>query len=154
MKLSLRGALGGLWAVIVALCLSLGLLMHELFEQGVGAQLSQANQRLERASEGAARRFERYRATFKPGEFSPEDASTRTDLTLLMDAALGVYPGVEEESGRGRTGRWPTRFPPMREEAKRGICRQRSCLRSGSSFMRARSNERRWRGVSTGNARP
>ena len=111
MKLSLRGALGGLWAVILALCLSLALLMHELFEQGVGAQLSQANQRLERASEGAARRFERYRATFKPGEFSLENASTRTDLTLLMDAALGVYPGVEGGIWQGENGSLAYAFP-------------------------------------------
>jgi signal transduction histidine kinase len=111
MKLSLRGALGGLWAVIAALCLSLALLMHELFEQGVGAQLSQANQRLERASEGAVRRFERYRATYKPQEFSPNDASTRNDLTLLVGAALAIYPGVEGGIWQGENESLAYAFP-------------------------------------------
>jgi signal transduction histidine kinase len=111
MKFSLRSALGGLWALIVVLCLALALLMHELFEQGVGAQLSQADQRLDRASQEAARRFERYRATYESRAFAPDEPSTRSDLTLLMGAVLAAYPGVEGGVWRGADDSLAYAFP-------------------------------------------
>jgi len=111
MKFSLRSILGGLWALIVVLCLALALLMHELFEQGVGAQLSQANQRLERASQEAARRFGRYRATFESRTFAPDESSTRSDITLLMGAVLAAYPGVEGGVWRGSDDSLAYAFP-------------------------------------------
>jgi signal transduction histidine kinase len=111
MKFSLRSVLGGLWALIVVLCLALALLMHELFEEGVGAQLSQADSRLERASQEAARRFEHYRATFESRDFAPDEPSIRSDLTLLMGAVLAAYPGVEGGVWRGSNDSLVYAFP-------------------------------------------
>jgi hypothetical protein len=111
MKFSLRSVLGILWALIVVLCLSLALLMHELFEQGVGAQVAQADQRLERVSQETARRFERYRATFESRAFAPDEPSARSDLTLLMGAVLAAYPGVEGGVWRGENDSLAYAFP-------------------------------------------
>lgn len=111
MRFSLRSVLGGLWVLILVLCLALGLLMHELFEQGVGAQLSQADEWLERASQETARRFERYRTTFESRTFAPDEPSTRGDLTLLMGAVLAAYPGVEGGVWRGSDDSLAYAFP-------------------------------------------
>ena len=59
-EVSLRAALAGLWLLILVLCRALAVLMRGLFEQGVGAQLAQGTQKIDRAGQEAARRFERY----------------------------------------------------------------------------------------------
>ncbi|MBA3830686.1 MAG: HAMP domain-containing histidine kinase [Chthoniobacterales bacterium] len=95
MKFSLRAALAGLWLLILVLCLALAVLMRGLFEQGVGAQLSQGTQKIDRAGQEAARRFERYRATFKGRPPPLNDPQVRTDLQTMLSVALADYPGVE-----------------------------------------------------------
>ncbi len=95
MTFSLRLALTGLWALILALCGALAFLVVGLFEGGVGAQLRLGEQRLDQASADMARRFERYRLTFEGQPLPVGDPQVRTDLAALLDVALAPYPGVE-----------------------------------------------------------
>ncbi len=95
MKFSLRLALAGLWALILVLCLALGILMHELFQQGVGAQLARGADRRETAAAEVARRYDRYRATFEKEPLPVGDPQVREDLQALLGVALAGYPKVE-----------------------------------------------------------
>lgn len=101
MKFSLRAALAGLWALILALCGALAFLMLGIFEQGVGAQLRQGNERLDQAAAETARRFERYRLTFDGRPVLLDDPQVRADLEAMLDVALTPHPGVEGGFWRG-----------------------------------------------------
>ena len=111
MKFSLRTALAGLWALILALCGALAFLMLGLFEGGVGAQLRQGNERLDQAGAEAARRFERYQRTFEGRPLPLEDPQTRTDLESMLDVALAPHPGVEGGFWRGADDSLAYAFP-------------------------------------------
>ncbi len=111
MKFSLRTALAGLWALILALCGALAFLMLGLFEGGVGAQLRQGNERLDQAAAESARRFERYRGTFEGRPLPLAEPQTRVDLESILDVALAPHPGVEGGFWRGENDSLAYSFP-------------------------------------------
>ena len=111
MKFSLRAALSGLWALILALCGALAFLMFSLFEGGVGAQLRQGHERLDHAAAETARRYERYRTTFEGRPVPLDDAQTRADLAAMLDVALSPHPGVEGGFWRGENDSLAYGFP-------------------------------------------
>ena len=111
MKFSLRAALTGLWAVVLALCLALAFLMYSLFEQGAGAQLRQGHERLDRAAGDAARRYERYRETLDGRPFPIDDPQTRSDLEAMLSVAFSPHAGVEGGFWRGPHNSLAYAFP-------------------------------------------
>ena len=111
MKFSLRTALTTLWALVLALCLALAFLMYSLFEQGAGAQLRQGHDKLDQAADDAARRYDRYRATFESRSIPLDDPQTRSDLEALLSVAFSGHPGVEGGFWRGQSDSLAYAFP-------------------------------------------
>ncbi len=111
MKFSLRTALTTLWALVLALCLALAFLMYSLFEQGAGAQLRQGHDKLDQAADDAARRYDRYRATFEGRPPPLDDPQTRSDLEAMLSVALSGHPGVEGGFWRGQSDSLAYAFP-------------------------------------------
>ena len=111
MKFSLRTALTSLWALVLALCLALAFLMYARVEQGAGAQLRQGREKLALAAGDAARRYDRYRATFEKGPPPLDAPGTRTDLEAMLSVAFTGHPGVEGGFWRGRDESLAYAFP-------------------------------------------
>ena len=111
MKFSLRTALTTLWALVLALCLALAFLMYSLFEQGAGAQLRQGHDKLDQPADDAARRYDRYRATFEGRPPPLDDPQTRADLEAMLSVAFSGHPGVEGGFWRGQSDSLAYAFP-------------------------------------------
>lgn len=95
MTFSLQRALTGLWVVILLLCLALGFLLFGLFDQGVGAQLRQGNQRLDQAIDNAARRYVHFVQSFNGQPAAIADPQVRAELEMMATVALAGYEKVE-----------------------------------------------------------
>jgi hypothetical protein len=111
MKFSLRAALAGLWALILALCVALAFLMVSIFEQGTGVQLREKKGRLEEAVGEATRRYERYRQTFGEKPIPLDDPQIRVDLESILTVSFSVHPGVEGGFWRGPDDSLAYAFP-------------------------------------------
>ncbi len=111
MRFSLRAALASLWAMILALCLALAVLMFLLFEQGAGAQQREGRQKVGRAADEAAMRYDHYRRTFQNGPPPFDDPAVHDDLENLLAVAFSPHPGVEGGFWRGESGSIAYAFP-------------------------------------------
>ncbi|MBA3652454.1 MAG: hypothetical protein H0W66_13500 [Chthoniobacterales bacterium] len=77
----------------------------------MGAQLSQGTQKIHRTGQEAARRFERYRATFEGRPPPLNDPQLRADLETMLSVVLADYPGVEGGFWSGPEGSLGYAFP-------------------------------------------
>ena len=107
----MRSALAGLWALIAVLCLALGFLMFGLFDQGVGTQLRQGNERIARAIDDAARRYGEYLRSSDADRFSPTGLQGRAELEMMATIALSGYQEVEGGFWNAEAGSLAYAFP-------------------------------------------
>lgn len=92
---SLRGTLALFWVFVVVVCGALALQLYGLFELGIGGEITQAQQSVERAATGLKKAFDLYVSSFSvlPANFDGSDG--RHELRLLLDLVLGQYYGIE-----------------------------------------------------------
>lgn len=111
MKFSLRRALAGLWILILLLCVALGFVVVGIFEQGVGAQVRQSNERLERAMDDALRRYDQFRRASDGQTLAIDDGEVRAQLEMMLTIALANHDKIEGGFWRGENDSLAYAFP-------------------------------------------
>jgi hypothetical protein len=92
---SLRGTLALLWIFVVVVCGALALQLHGLFELGIGGEVTQARQSVERSATGLKKGFDLYVSSFPAPPANFDGSDRRHELLLLLDLVLGQYYGIE-----------------------------------------------------------
>jgi len=123
---SLRGTLVLLWAFIAVVCGALAFQLHGLFELGIGGEVTQVRQSVERSAQGLKQAFDLYASSFSepPADFGSSDRER--ELLLLLDLVLGQHYGIEggfwSPQGKFIAYSFPTHEPLKRDvpEAESG----------------------------------
>jgi hypothetical protein len=92
---SLRGSLTLLWLFVVVVCGALAVQLYELFQLGIGGQITEVQHSVEDAGKDAARQFELYLSSFTDSQPDFSKPEHLRELMLLLDLAFGRYNGVE-----------------------------------------------------------
>ena len=92
---SLRGTLALLWVFVVVVCGALALQLYGLFELGIGGEVTQARQSVERSATGLKKAFDLYLSSFSVPPVNFDGSDGRHELRLLLDLVLGQHYGIE-----------------------------------------------------------
>lgn len=92
---SLQRTLVALWILIVAVCVALGFLSWQVFEQGVRAQVREREETLARSLGEIGRRFANYRRVAGGDVMALSEPAVAAELDLMLTAVLAGAPGLE-----------------------------------------------------------
>jgi hypothetical protein len=111
-KSSLRLRLLGLWAVSLAACVVVGLLLGQLYQQSTAARVGRAEAVIGRACEIIRDRYRAYGAAWQgaaPGLSDPKlHADLQTTVTLALTGQNGVEGGVWQAEAGSLAYAFPT----------------------------------------------
>jgi signal transduction histidine kinase len=108
---SLRSRLLGLWALSLAACVAVGILLVQLFEQSTEAQVGRAEAVVARACDLVHERYDFYAAGWNGPVTSLDDIHLRTDLAGAVGLALARQNDVEGGIWQADAGSVAYAFP-------------------------------------------